>query len=489
MILIEHKNDLVTSSLYNGENIIVAIHKMAQEYPQEYLLVHKKGIDTPFFRSEIKDLIKPYIIISSHHILHEDIGYVEDSPFMVVSSLNKYPTWMKSDAIFAIHTSLINQFAVQINIKTSLLYWLNSVSKLTRPLGILHYQLPLESSKGSYFDLKSLYRFVKQHYKGRWIFILLCCHLWYEKRFPVYAFAKALFYKNRSLELNVASLQNSKSALVKDALNYDVVIPTMGRATYLKYVLEDLNIQQILPKSVIILEQNPDLSSVSELDDLKKKDWNFKIIHEFTHITGACRARNEGLKKTIAPWVLLFDDDVRIQPDFSSKTQDFLNQTNSKCVTFACLQKGEEEHQENFKQWESFGSGCSIVHRDVLEKCSFDMALEHGYGEDVDFGMQVRNAGFDVTYAPQIQILHLKAPVGGFRKLYVFPWEKDEVQPKPSPQIMYHRKKNYTHKQLLGYKMVQFFKTYGVFGTKLPWKHYKRYEQAWTQSEKWANKL
>jgi hypothetical protein len=71
----------------------------------------------------------------------------------------------------------------------------------------------------------------------------------------------------------------------------------------------------------------------------------------------------------------------------------------------------------------------------------------------------------------------------------VFPWHNDPIQPKPSPQIMYHRKKNYTAKQLLGYKMVQFFKTYGVFDTKLPWTHYKKYKQAWEQSEKWGTQL
>ncbi|GAK99372.1 hypothetical protein JCM19314_3417 [Nonlabens ulvanivorans] len=35
-----------------------------------------------------------------------------------------------------------------------------------------------------------LYRFVKQHYKSRWTFMLLLCHLWYEKRFPLYASRK-----------------------------------------------------------------------------------------------------------------------------------------------------------------------------------------------------------------------------------------------------------------------------------------------------------
>uniref|UniRef100_UPI0025DBDB7B glycosyltransferase family 2 protein n=1 Tax=Nonlabens sp. TaxID=1888209 RepID=UPI0025DBDB7B len=247
--------------------------------------------------------------------------------------------------------------------------------------------------------------------------------------------------------------------------------------------------QTVLPNRLVIIEQNADLNAATALSYLVEEDWPFQITHELISQTGACNARNLALSKTTAPWVLLFDDDVRIPDHFISDVQEFLNKTAVKSVTFACLQKEETESMQAFKQWESFGSGCSIVHIELVERCKFDMALEHGYGEDVDYGMQIRQAGYDVIYAPQIQLLHLKAPVGGFRKPHVFPWQEDEVQPKPSPQIMYYRKKNYTHKQLLGYKMVQFFKTYGVFGTILPWKHYKKYQEAWNQSEKWASQL
>ncbi|PQJ32196.1 glycosyl transferase family 2 [Nonlabens arenilitoris] len=489
MIFIEHENNRVTSSLHNGERAITAIVKIAQENPNQSIVIYKKGIDTTPVKDAIKNLLQPYVIVSSYNRLHKDLGYVEDSPFINISNAVTYPTWIKSTTAFTIHASLINQLNGQLNDKSNLLYWINSISKLARPLGVLSYQIPVYNSQEDQFDTTTLYRFVKQHYKTRWIFILFMCHMWYEKRFPLYAFAKAQFYKNRSLKLNVEKLQKPQDIISKKDLIYDVVIPTMGRASYLQDVLFDLNKQNRAPKSVIIIEQNACENTTSELDDLRNETYQFKLIHHFTNVTGACRARNEAISYSRAPWILLFDDDVRIEENFSIQVEDFLNRSNAKCVTFACLQYGEIENMQTFKQWESFGSGCSLVHRGVFEKCNFDMALEHGYGEDVDYGMQVRNAGFDVIYAPQIPILHLKAPVGGFRKQYVFPWRIDEIQPKPSPQIMYHRKKNYTHKQLLGYKMVQFFKTYGSFGTKNPYAHHKKYLAAWKQSEKWASQL
>jgi hypothetical protein len=55
---------------------------------------------------------------------------------------------------------------------------------------------------------------------------------------------------------------------------------------------------------------------------------------------------------------------------------------------------------------------------------------------DNDFGMQLRNQGVDVLYLPEPKILHLKAPVGGFRTKPKLAWENDEIQPKPSPTVM-----------------------------------------------------
>jgi len=217
----------------------------------------------------------------------------------------------------------------------------------------------------------------------------------------------------------------------------------------LKDVLLDLSKQTVIPQQVVIIEQDEDVNSNSQLDYLTEKEWPFKIEHQFIHQSGACNARNLALAKTKAPWVLLFDDDARFDKFTLEKMLYATSYLNVKCINVAYIQKEETESQKTYKQWPYFGSGCSIVHRDIVEQCSFDMALEHGYGEDVDYGMQIRNAGYDVVYAPQIQILHLKAPIGGFRKPHVFPWKTDSIQPKPSPHIMYYRKKNYNYDQVI----------------------------------------
>ena len=54
---------------------------------------------------------------------------------------------------------------------------------------------------------------------------------------------------------------------------------------------------------------------------------------------------------------------------------------------------------------------------------------------------------------------------------------------------MYHRKKNYTHKQLLGYKMIHFFKWYKNSGVKNPITYLKQFKKAWDLSECYAKEL
>jgi len=117
------------------------------------------------------------------------------------------------------------------------------------------------------------------------------------------------------------------------------------------------------------------------------------------------------------------------------------------------------------------------------------MALEFGYGEDVDFGMQLRNLGVDVIYIPEIKISHLKAPIGGFRSTYKPSWIDGEIQPKPSPTVMLNRLNNSSKHQLLGYKTLLLIKYYFAQTIKNPMRYYKQFTRQWNQSVFLANEL
>ncbi|SCX92678.1 Glycosyltransferase, GT2 family [Nonlabens sp. Hel1_33_55] len=492
MIVLRHEKGKVSEGNHAGENVIEVLYKTAKKNPAEPIIIIKNKLDASEFIDAIGQNPSERSLISNYNPLNDGLGYVEDSPFINVSNSVKYPTWIKGSNAIYIHSSLVNKISHQLPAGNDLLYWVNSVARLLQSKGVLCYQIPMMHQDERLLTTK-LYQFVKQHYKRRWTFFLLACHLIYEKRFPVYAFAKAQFYKRRNLEFDQRE-QNDLSSFIlrekpKEILNYDVIIPTMGRPKYLYDVLNDLSDQTILPVSVIIIEQNENPSSTSQLSYLKDESWPFAIIHNFIHQTGACNARNMAIDLSAAPWVLFFDDDVNVSKDLSNNISNFIKSTHSRAVTFPCLQEGEEEKQKGYFQWAFFGSGCSIVHRDIVNCCKFDPALEHGYGEDVDYGMQIRNSGFDIIYAPEVQIRHLKAPSGGFRSEFKFPWQDDTIQPKPSPHIMYFRKKSYTQQQLLGYKLVLALKLFSNSRNKNPWKFIRKFKKQWESSAKYASRL
>jgi glycosyltransferase involved in cell wall biosynthesis len=222
---------------------------------------------------------------------------------------------------------------------------------------------------------------------------------------------------------------------------------------------------------------------------LVNKTWPFTIQPLFIHQAGACNARNLALEKVSSEWVFLADDDNRFGKTLLSDVFDKIEQYGNPIVTVAYPQKHEVKVYKKVIQWPTFGAGNSFVRKDLLGKVKFNMALEFGYGEDVDFGMQLRNQGCDVLYLPEPEILHLKAPIGGFRTKPVLPWQKERIQPKPSPTIMLYQILHNSNEQISGYKTILFFKYYQHQKIKNPIRYYFNFQKQWEKSRYWANEL
>lgn len=496
ILLLQHKNFKNNTATLKGEAVELAgdstikqLLDLSHRYPDSWIgWAIEQGDNVNWEYLQEKAVTKNYAISigSAPQFLSSGIGYVEDTPFINFKQNQWYPTWIMSADSGMIHSSVLQQVS-GIIFSGYFEYDLNLLTRILQPQGLFCYA-HLRKSDNSIKETHLLYKFVAQTKKRGWIIFLLMCHVIYDKHFPVLAFVKAIFIKTSHFKVNFKGLQTrGDDASIKT--DYDVIIPTMGRASFLKDVLKDLAAQSILPEKVVIVEQNEDLNSITELDFLEAEKWPFQIIHKFIHQTGACNARNLAIAETTATWVLLFDDDNRFDSGLLVRIFKALQGTRSRVLNMAYLQKGEAEHQKGYLQWAFFGSGCSIAHRDVVENSIFDMALEHGYGEDVDYGMQIRNAGYDIIYAPEIKISHLKAPIGGFRQPKMFPWSNDETQPKPSPFIMYFRQKNFSENQLRGYRLIQLLKSYKSLGTKNPVKHYRIFKRQWDSSLLYAEQL
>lgn len=508
MIVVYHKDGQVTD--VEGKEgqfglrftaVVPVLLELAKQHPGEILAWCHAELKESLDIEQIPALFHHKKLLFSYHAAADDfldsaIGYAEESIFIKVNKSNTYPTWQMSGNVGAVHASLLHALSLEINVNDSLDYFLNSLAKRAMPFGLLCYSEPrlLRTHSQRLQTVKSgkteLFRFVKQHYKTRWIFLLLLNLLWHERKFPLGAFFKSVFYKKRAWNKQALDkiVVKSEKRMPEDR-SIDVIIPTIGRKKHLYDVLKDLSKQTHLPINVIIVEQNPQSESQSELDYLYSETWPFEIKHIFTHQPGACNARNLCLSHTKSNYVFLADDDNRFECDLIEKSLEKFEEFGNDIFQIAYPQPNEAIVKKPVFQYPFFGAGNAFLKRSCLKEVSFDMGFEFGYGEDNDFGMQLRNQGFDVLYVSDFKIVHLKAPMGGFRTKPVLRWSHEKIQPKPSPTIMLYLLKHYTDRQIAGYKTNLLFKFYKVQSVKNPFRYKKIFEQQWNNSVYWAQQL
>jgi glycosyltransferase involved in cell wall biosynthesis len=507
MIIVYHNNNKVVAlsdsySIDNGDTISIAgfLTLLAKEFPKTILVWCHVNLKGQLNISELEQLFHHKKLLFSYNpfegvFLHKSIGYVEESPFIKVNKSVSFPTWQMSSWVGAMHSEVIMAVKNVIPLDNDFDYFLCSLTKISMPKGLLCYSEPkllkrkLEAVpiKTSFF---TLFRFVKQHYRTRWIFLLMLNLLLYERKFPILPFLFSLFYKNRIkaiINLDDIKVQSSKKLVEKATV--DVIIPTIGRSKYLYDVLTDFAKQTLLPNKIIIVEQNPEAASLSELGYVTTEKWPFEIQHIFIRQAGACNARNVALNQTLSEWVFLADDDNRFEANLLLGILEKIKQYGNAVVTTSYPQKNESTKYTEVVQWPTFGAGNSFVRRDLLKEVRFNAAFEFGYGEDVDFGMQIRNKGHDVLYLPEPEIFHLKAPIGGFRTKPPLQWQNDSIQPKPSPTIMLYQMLHNTAAQTNSYKTTLFFKYYPLQEIKNPVRYYINFQKQWERSVFWANEL
>jgi glycosyltransferase involved in cell wall biosynthesis len=493
----------VTGNFSNqiDKNIVLVLLDFAERYKEEiFVWCHESeksnlnifGIEKLFHHKKLLFSYNPSLV----NYFDRRLGYIEDSPFIKINKQVTYATWQMSSHVGAVHSSVLIACKENLKVESNFDYFLNSFAKRAMGNGLFCYsqpQLVLKDSRLQVVSMSTIYelfKFTKQHYRMRWIFLLLFNLFLFEKKVPLLPFVFSLFYTKRKFNselLDKIPLQSKNKLIEKGTI--DVLIPTIGRKAYLLDVLNNLAAQTHLPKNVIVIEQNPYKESQSDLDFIENKKWPFAIKHHFTHLTGACNARNIGLSLIESEFTFFADDDIVFENDLLENSILTFQKTGNEVFLVACHLESQTVIPHQIKQFAVFGAGHAFVKSTCFKDLKFNMAYEFGFGEDNDFGMQLRNRGYDILYVSTSKILHLKAPIGGFRTKPSVPWQDDSIQPKPSPTVMLFKLFYDTKEQLLNYKVTLFFKNLNKEFIFNPVKYIRLFNKKWTRSVYWANEL
>jgi len=286
------------------------------------------------------------------------------------------------------------------------------------------------------------YRFIRTYFNSAWVFYVFLLRLftfhnpvkewkgWYKtrqiKRFDVY-----------SNLLAYAKWETFNSELLQEKPLVSVIIPTLNRYTYLKDVLTDLEQQDYKHFEVIVVDQsNPFEAPFYD-------EFSLTLHVEYQEERALWLARNKAIKQSKGDYILLFDDDSRVAPDWISnhlKGLEAFNADVSSGVSISLVGAEVPKHYSYFKVSDQIDTGNVLIKKEVFKALGlFDRQFEGQRMGDGEFGLRVYLGGFKNVSNPYAKRLHLKVGTGGLREMGS--WDafrpKKWFAPRPIPSVLY----------------------------------------------------
>lgn len=231
-------------------------------------------------------------------------------------------------------------------------------------------------------------------------------------------------------------------------LDFSIVVPTCNRTPRLKRLLLSILRQEILPNTIVVVDQSDDSSTLELANTMKpefsNKNISFKYVH--TNEKNSARARNLGAEYSNAKIVFLIDDDVTIPEVYTKEIlQVYKTIPDAIGVQGLIANRGETEMRtlsnrlENHlrrafflshyggNSWNVMPSindvvpfpltriirmqrmqGCCSYKREVLSTFRFDEKLEGwSFLEDFELSYRVYKANIGSLYlTPNARIVH-----------------------------------------------------------------------------------
>ena len=216
-----------------------------------------------------------------------------------------------------------------------------------------------------------------------------------------------------------------------------VIIPNFNGMAYLDGVLSGLECQTVRNFEVILVDNGSSDGSCAFV--ASSYPWVHMI--ELPENFGFCKAVNEGIKASRAPYVLLLNNDIEVTPDF---IEEMLAAIRRHKKAFSCAArmiqfhdrdrlddagnyycalgwayargKGKDIHTCE-KEEKIFAScaGAAIYRRKIFEKIGYFDAEHFAYLEDMDVGYRARINGYENWYAPKAMVYHVGSGTSGSR--------------------------------------------------------------------------
>ncbi len=312
----------------------------------------------------------------------------------------------------------------------------------------------------TFTDFKKLpisdeYRFLRKYFNKAWVVYVLLLRL-FSFNNPIREIAA--FRKSSNTRrcnyfespLKVENWRGFESMLVSRNPLVSIVIPTLNRYEYLKDVLEDLEQQEYKNFEIIIVDQ----SRPFQRDFYRDFRLDIQVVDQEER--GLWLARNQAIKRSNGEYLLLFDDDSRVDKNWiinHLKCLDFFKADISSGVSLSAIGGQIPPHYSFFCHSSQLDTGNVLLTKDVFRQIGlFDRQFEQQRMGDGEFGLRAYLNGYKNISNPFSHRVHLKVGSGGLREMGS--WDafrtKGLFAPRPIPSVLYLFRKYFgRHRSIL----------------------------------------
>jgi glycosyltransferase involved in cell wall biosynthesis len=295
------------------------------------------------------------------------------------------------------------------------------------------------------------YRFVRKNFHKAWVLYVLLIRLVTFKNpiVEVSAYLKTSQVKRvdeHQKPLIYTDYTTYKSQLIQQQPLVSVIIPTLNRYPYLKDVLKDLEQQDYSKFEVIVVDQ----SEPFQEEFYDEFQLNINLIYQ--EEKALWLARNTAIKQSKGEYILLFDDDSRVDKDWITqhlKTLDFFQADLSSGVSISTQGAKVPANYAHFGISSQLDTGNVLLKKSVFKDLGlFDRQFEKQRMGDGEFGLRAYLAGYKNISNPYAKRLHLKVGSGGLRQMGS--WDgfrpRKWLDPRPIPSVVYLFRKYHGNK-------------------------------------------
>jgi glycosyltransferase involved in cell wall biosynthesis len=305
------------------------------------------------------------------------------------------------------------------------------------------------SDKPIVTDLNDNYRFIRRFFNPGicWYIFLIRLLSLHNPLKEIPAFTKSLtakkvdLFRKNSFELYSDKYNSFNSELIRSNPKVSVIIPTLNRYPYLKDVLSDLEKQIFKNFEVIICDQS------EPIDETFYTGWQLEIKLIQQKEKALWHARNRSIREASGEFILLFDDDSRVEPDWiiqHLKCLDYFAADISSGVSLSASGAKVPQNYAYFRWGDQIDTGNVMFRKKIMNTTGmFDRQFEGQRQGDGEFGLRCYLLGFRNISNPLAARVHLKVTIGGLRQMGS--WDgfrpKKIFAPRPVPSVLFLSRK------------------------------------------------